>query len=153
MPDVDFVLVGAWKDDAIEYLRTIATPNVTFTGRVSDQELQEHYQRASVYVQPSLHEGFGLSVAEAMLARCVPVVTRAGALPEVVGQCGEYVDSTEPSEIAKAIQTAMTYSDAARAMSRQRILDEFPMEKRSRAIEQIVNSLVSHDVRPLFEVT
>jgi len=152
MPDADFVLVGVWKDDAIEYLRGIATPNVTFTGRVSDQELQAYYRSASVYVQASLHEGFGLSVAEAMLAGCVAVVTRAGALPEVVGQCGEYVDSTEPNEIAKAIQTALSYSDAARATSRQRILDEFPMEKRSRAIEQIVNGLMSHDTRGLFEV-
>jgi hypothetical protein len=38
MPDVDFVLAGAWKDDAIEYLRSFASPNVTFTGWLSDQD-------------------------------------------------------------------------------------------------------------------
>lgn len=144
MPDADFVLVGAWKDEAaIECLRSIATPNVFFAGRVDDQRLLDYYRKASVYVQPSLHEGFGLSVAEAMLAGCAPVVTRAGALPEVVGPCGEYVDSTEPHKIAQAIQTALTYSESARARIRQRILDEFPMAKRGRAVEQILTELTA----------
>jgi glycosyltransferase involved in cell wall biosynthesis len=78
-----------------------------------------------------------------MLAGCVPVVTRAGALPEVVGPCGEYVDSTEPHDIGQAIQTALTYPEAARAKIRQRILDEFPLEKRRRALEQIVTELAA----------
>jgi glycosyltransferase involved in cell wall biosynthesis len=147
MPDLNFVLVGAWKDDAIDQLRSIATANVSFTGRVTHEQLQNYYRRASVYVQPSLHEGFGLSVAEAMLAGCVPVVTRAGALPEVVGQCGEYVDSTEPQEIADAIETALAYSGAAKAASRQRILDEFPMERRGRAFGQILTDLTAHESR------
>jgi glycosyltransferase involved in cell wall biosynthesis len=145
MPGADFVLVGAWKDEAaIEYLRSIATPNVFFAGRVDDQSLLDYYRKASVYVQPSLHEGFGLSVAEAMLAGCVPVVTRAGALPEVVGPRGEYIDSTAAHNIARAIQTALAYSESERAKIRQRILDEFPMEKRRRALERIVTELTLH---------
>src|SRR5258705_5630296 len=94
MPDVNFVLAGAWKDNAIEYLRSIATPNVTFTGWLSDEALWDYYLKAAVYVQASLHEGFGLSVAEAMLAGCIPAVTRAGALPEVTGDFG--VSISEP---------------------------------------------------------
>ena len=43
-----------------------------------ESELTTLYAEDSVYVQPSLHEGFGLSVAEAMSAGCVPVVTSAG---------------------------------------------------------------------------
>src|SRR5258708_5174109 len=58
LPDVNFVLVGNWKDDAIEYLRSIATANVTFTGRVSNDALLDYYRKAAVYVQPSLYEGF-----------------------------------------------------------------------------------------------
>ena len=55
-----------------------AGPNVKLTGWVDEAELGRWYRRAAVYVQPSLHEGFGMSVAEAMLAGCMPVVTAAG---------------------------------------------------------------------------
>jgi glycosyltransferase involved in cell wall biosynthesis len=142
MPDVSFVLVGNWKDDAIAHLRSISPPNVVFTGWLSDEELLDYYRKASVYVQASLHEGFGLSVAEAMLAGCVPVVTRAGSLPEVTGDCGIFVDTPEPAAIAQAIQKALDYPEAERARIRQRILDEFPMEVRGQLLEQIIRPLI-----------
>src|SRR5262249_14969016 len=78
LPGQRFVLAGAWLDGAIDHLRAIASPNVTFTGRLSDADLDTYLERASVYVQASTHEGFGVAVAQAMAAGCVPVVTRAG---------------------------------------------------------------------------
>jgi glycosyltransferase involved in cell wall biosynthesis len=142
MPDVNFVLVGAWKDTAIEYLRSIATPNVTFTGQLDDEALCDYYSKAGVYVQASLHEGFGLSVAEAMLARCVPVITSAGALPEVTGEQGVCVSAPEPAAIAQAIEKAFAYSPEARALIRQRVLDQFPMKKRGQSLEQLITPLL-----------
>jgi glycosyltransferase involved in cell wall biosynthesis len=142
LPDVQFVLVGVWADDSSEYLRSIAAPNVTFTGQVSDEELIGYYRRASVYVQASLHEGFGLSVAEAMLAGCIPVITRAGSLPEVVGDCGVYCDSTEAVDIAVAIGTALNSPLSARMQARGRILKEFPLEKRRKLLEQAIWSIL-----------
>jgi glycosyltransferase involved in cell wall biosynthesis len=143
MPEVNFVLAGAAKDDATDYLQTIATSNVTLTGRLSDEALNDYYRKASVYVQASRHEGFGLSVAEAMLAGCVPVVTRAGALPEVTGDSGIFVDTAEPALIAQGVERALTYSDEARASIRQRILDRFPLEKRGQLLEQLIRPLLN----------
>jgi glycosyltransferase involved in cell wall biosynthesis len=143
MPDVSFVLAGAWQDSAVDHLRAIATPNVTLTGWLSDQALGDYYRRASVYVQPSLHEGFGLSVAEAMLAGCVPVVSRVGSLPEVTGDSGILVDTPAPAAIAKAIAEALTYPEEARGPIRQRILDEFPLEKRGALLEQLIRPLMN----------
>jgi len=143
MPDINFVLAGAARDDAFDYLREIATPNVTLTGRLSDEALNGYYRKASVYVQASRHEGFGLSVAEAMLAGCVPVITRVGALPEVAGKSGIFVDAAEPALIARGIKKALTYSDQARASIRQRILDQFPMEKRGQLLEQLIRPLMN----------
>jgi glycosyltransferase involved in cell wall biosynthesis len=138
LPEMEFVLVGAWKDNTIEYLQSIATSNVLFTGRVSDKELMDYYRKASVYVQASLHEGFGMSVAESMLAGCIPVVTRAGALPEVVGDTGVYTDSTEPAEIAQAIEIAIKFSTDQRDQARQRVLKMFTLEKRRQLLENLV---------------
>jgi glycosyltransferase involved in cell wall biosynthesis len=143
MPDVNFVLVGDWKDDAVDQLRSIATTNVTFTGRLSDQALLDYYRKAAVYVQASRHEGFGMSVAEAMLAGCIPVVTRAGALPEVTGDSGILVDNSEPAVLARAIEKALLSPDSARAAIRQRILDRFPLEKRGELLDQLIRPLMN----------
>jgi glycosyltransferase involved in cell wall biosynthesis len=142
LPDVEFVLVGAWKDDAIDYLCRIATPNVTFTGRVGDEELLDFYRRASVYVQPSAHEGFGMSVAEAMLAGCIPVTTEAGALSEVTGDCAVRIESSRPDSVAEAVEKALIVSEAERAAVRSRILEKFPLASRRVQIEQLIRSLV-----------
>ena len=142
MPDVNFVLAGAWADDAADHLRALATPNVKLTNRLSNEELSDYYRQASVYVQASLHEGFGMSVAEAMLAGCVPVVTRAGALPEVAGAAGVFLETPSPSAIAAGISKALTFPDEARAKIRQRILNEFPLETRGALLEQLIDPLM-----------
>ena len=144
MPDVNFVLAGAWKDHAIEYLRSIATQNVTFTGWLSEEALWDYYGRAAVYVQASLHEGFGLSVAEAMLAGCIPVVTTAGALPEVAGEFGIIIAAPEPANIAQAIEKALAHDDESRRLIRQTILDRFPMKKRGEALDQLIAPLLDN---------
>lgn len=144
LPSTRFFVVGAWEDDSIQYLRSIASSNVFFTGRVSDEELHDCYQRAAVYVQASLHEGFGLSVAEAMLAGCIPVVTQHGALPEVVGDSGFYTASLEPPELAKVIEIAMCSPDALREECRERILRHFSLEKRRELLKQVLFSIWSY---------
>ena len=143
LPDVNFTLAGNWKDDAIEYLRSFATLNVSFTGRLTDEQLLDYYRKASVYVQASRHAGFGLSVAEAMLAGCVPVTSGAGSLPEVTGECGVLLASTEASDIAAAIQAGLTYTDEARLSIRTRILNEFPMKNRREHLEQLIEPLMN----------
>lgn len=144
MPDANFVLVGHWKDDAVEYLRSIATPNVTFTGHLNAEALLDCYLKAAVYVQASAHEGFGLSVAEAMLAGCIPVVTRAGSLPEVAGEHGVYVSAPQPAMIAQAIERAFAYPEEARASTRKHILHRFPIQRRGEQLEQLIAPLLNN---------
>jgi glycosyltransferase involved in cell wall biosynthesis len=141
LPDVRFVHIGRWCDDGIEELRRAAGPNVEFLGTLSDEELYRWYARASVYVQASLHEGFGLSVAEAMSAGCVPVVTRVGSLPEVASPGGIYVKSPDPREIADAIRRALACNGQTRRDARSHVLTEFPMERRRAALDILIQTL------------
>jgi glycosyltransferase involved in cell wall biosynthesis len=119
LPDVRFTFAGKWLDDAVEQLRARAGDNVELTGWLSDEDLLAAYRRAAVYVQASRHEGFGLAVAEAMLAGCVPVVMDVTAMPEVVGDAGVLIGSQEPGAVAEGVRRAL-----------ERILREFPMERR-----------------------
>lgn len=79
---------------------------VIFTGRVTDSELQELYEGASLYVQPSITEGFGLPVLEAMKSGVVVVSSDGGALKEIVGAAGVIVKLKGDfvSELAKAMK-------------------------------------------------
>ena len=138
LPEVRFVFVGKAHDDAIEHLRSLAGPNVEFTGWLSDDELEAIYLRASVYVQASRHEGFGLAVAEAMLAGCVPVVMDVTAMPEVVDGAGILLDSQDPEAVAAGIREALELGPEAHVRARRRILEAFPMEGRREGILRVV---------------
>ncbi len=138
LPDVRFVFVGKWHDDAIEELRALAHENVEFTGWLSDEELESLYRRAAVYVQASRHEGFGLAVAEAMLAGCVPVVMDVTAMPEVVDGAGILISSQSPEAVAAGVREALALGPEAPGAARERILTEFPPEIRREGIQRVV---------------
>jgi glycosyltransferase involved in cell wall biosynthesis len=139
LPDVSFVFAGKWLDDAVDELRAIAPPNLELTGWLSDDELHTAYRRAAVYVQASRHEGFGLAVAEAMLAGCVPVVMNVTAMPEVVGDAGVLIESQEPAAIAEGVRRALALGPEAPHRARERVLTAFPMERRREGILRVVD--------------
>ena len=141
LPDVHFAVIGKFIDDAIDYLKAIAPPNVEFTGFVSDEELVEWYQRAKVYVQVSAHEGFGITVAESMLCGCIPVVTKRFALPEVVGDCGFYVPYGDEKATAEAIRKALYAPNELGKKARERIKKMFSMERRERELVKTIRFL------------
>ena len=132
LPEVRFVIAGAQLDGTARQLMETAPANVEFPGEPSPDGLRDLYRRAAVYVQASRHEGFGVANAEAMASGCVPVVTREGALPEVVGDAGVYVETPTPEGLAEAIRRGLASDLGKRA--RQRIIDHFSLERREAAL-------------------
>jgi len=141
VPDVPFFLVGPHTDGTAHKLRSLTPNNVTLTGGLYGDRLLAVLSRCGVYVQVSEWESFGCSVAEAMLCECVPVVSRHAALPEVVGDCGFYVDSLEPSKLAIKIQEALQAPRETGRRARQRIVENFPLEKRRQELLTAIASL------------
>jgi glycosyltransferase involved in cell wall biosynthesis len=140
VPEVEFVIAGRHVGDAADELRAHASPNVRLTGWLEDQELAQLFAEAAVYVQVSQHEGFGVSVAEGMLARCVPVITAVGALPEVVGDTGVVVADDEPETVAIGVREALLLDSGEAA--RQRVLTEFPVSRRRAGLFALLDELI-----------
>ncbi len=101
---------------------------ITFTGRIADKQFVREYAKATAAVVPSVYEGFGLPVAEAM-ACAVPVIsTTGGALPEVVGDAGLLVPPADHRALANAILTILEQPQLAQKLGRagyQRVHQHF----------------------------
>jgi alpha-1,3-rhamnosyl/mannosyltransferase len=110
------VLAGAlgWRpDDLLREIRGAPPGRVVLTGHVPESDLDALFRGASAFVYPSLSEGFGLPVLDAM-ARGIPsVVSSASSLPEVAGDAALLVDPTSTSGLADAMRRVLEDGDLA----------------------------------------
>ncbi len=104
---------------------------VRFVAGLSDAELVGLMGSAELACVPSLYEGFSLPTAELMACATPLVVSRAGAIPEVVGTDGECADLVEPGDVGELVQAIGALLDdpdrrARRgAAGRSRVLEHF----------------------------
>lgn len=89
--------------------------SITWTGYVPDQDLSRHYREADVFVFPSLWEGFGIPVLEAMSAGIPVVCSDLASLPEVGGSHVTYCDPYDPSSIGNAVADVLLMDETERA--------------------------------------
>jgi glycosyltransferase involved in cell wall biosynthesis len=80
---------------------------VKFLGAVPEAALPGLYAHASVFILPSLDEGFGLPALEAMASGTLVIASNAGALPEVIGECGILFDPLDVPEIADLLRSGI----------------------------------------------
>ena len=114
----DLVVVGppGWKDDVtLARLRKPAA-GIHYLGYVPESELPGLTAGAAMLVYPSLYEGFGLPVAQAMAAG-VPVITsNVSALPEITGDAAMHIDPRSVQALSAAMQTLLGSSDLQRQL-------------------------------------
>jgi glycosyltransferase involved in cell wall biosynthesis len=117
------VLAGSNGYGAQEILARIekspARERINVTGYVSPSDLSGWYARAAVFAFPSLDEGFGMPVLEAMAAG-VPVITsKRSALPEVAGDAAVLVDPEDTEALAEALRELTLNVDLCRDLARR----------------------------------
>jgi glycosyltransferase involved in cell wall biosynthesis len=98
--------------------RSGEAPGVVFTGLIPDEDLPTFYSAAACFVYPSLFEGFGLPVLEAMACGTPVVVSNRAALPELVGEAGVLVDPENVNALAQAMTRVVTDRAAAADLRR-----------------------------------
>ena len=132
--DVELVLItrpkpGGRTEQLID--RLAIKDSVRFVSGLSDTELAEVVGSAEIACVPSLYEGFSLPTVEAMACGTPLVVSRAGAIPEVVGEdglCADLVTPGDVGELASALEALLDDPERRRRMGgagRQRALDRF----------------------------
>jgi glycosyltransferase involved in cell wall biosynthesis len=101
---------------------------VRFVGYIEEQELPLWYAAATVFVFPSIYEGFGMPPLEAMACGTPVVTSNSSSLPEVVGEAGIMVSPHDPAAFAAAIDRVLSDADLreelrARGLARARAFD------------------------------
>lgn len=82
--------------------------DVIFTGFIPEADLPMYYSNAACFILPSLYEGFGLPLLEAMACGCPVIASNITAIPEVVGDAGMLVDPQDIKGIASAIEQVLS---------------------------------------------
>jgi glycosyltransferase involved in cell wall biosynthesis len=140
--DVRLVLVGrkGWKSE--EIVRAILAhrraDRVCWLQKVSDAELSALYRRALMFVYPSLYEGFGYPVAEALACGTPVIASRVASLPEIAGDAAVLV---EPGDV-EALSAAME-SLADDGAKRRRLQRRGPEQVRQFSSQHAVEKILS----------
>ncbi|MDQ3418344.1 MAG: glycosyltransferase family 4 protein, partial [Acidobacteriota bacterium] len=118
--------------------------HVRFFGFVPDKTLASLYRLASVFVFPSLYEGFGLPPLEAMAAGTPVITSNVSSLPEVVGDAAVLIDPYDPSAIADAMRMVLS-NEQLRAELRLKGLarvKEFSWERSVQRVRAIYTEVI-----------
>ena len=110
-PKLQLVIAGqkGWlSDDLMAYLEgSEIRDRVLFTGHLSDDDLRVLYSSCRVFVYPSLYEGFGLPLLEAMACGAPVVTSNRGSIVETVGNAARLISPTDSDDLAQAITTLL----------------------------------------------
>lgn len=118
---------GWFYEDIFNQVKKINLENkIIFTGYAADEDMPYLYNGAACFIYPSLYEGFGLPVIEAMSCGCPVITSNTSSLPEVGGNAALYIDPYDIDEISAAIK---------RILSDEKLRDEM----KSRGLKQSDN--------------
>jgi glycosyltransferase involved in cell wall biosynthesis len=147
-PDIRFRIIGL-TGAAFDSVRSTAPENVEIVERVQRSDVLPYLQQSHVYCQPSFVEGLPNALCEAMLCGCVPVGTAVGGIPTAIGDAGFLVPYGDTRTLVEALRKAMAAPAGAGLAARERILKEFPLERRERELGEVLReALGSAGTRP-----
>jgi len=137
-------LVGPDGFQATEIRRRMrGRGDVTIVGYLSDDALAAEYRNADALVYPSIYEGFGLPVLEAMACGTPVITSTGGSLPEVAGDAAELVDPYDVEGLARAIIKVATQPDYAAGLQARGLAraSEFTWDRSARRHLEVYQEL------------
>nr|WP_298994232.1 glycosyltransferase [uncultured Polaribacter sp.] len=148
-PNQIFTFIGGYGD-ALEEMKTLAKNlkvenNIRFINEIPNEEIVFWMQKSKIYVQISDTETFGVAVAEAMSCETPVLISKRGALPELVGNLGFYANHNNYQDVSKKLIKMLEMSTKEKKdlghKLRKRILENFTFPHRKNEIEKIINEI------------
>lgn len=128
-------LGNPWNADFVKVLRLVdGDKRIRRLGFVSKEELVLLYNIATVFVMPSLYEGFALPILEAMSCGCPVITSKEGSIPEIAGESCKYVDAYSIDSIAAGISEVFNNKSMQQELSKKGLIQakKFTWEKTAR---------------------
>jgi glycosyltransferase involved in cell wall biosynthesis len=147
-PIYQFHICGSFGDgveEVRERCRTLGIEsNVTLRGRVTEVEKMELLREASIYLQPSLCEGFGVAILEAQASGTPVVTNRESCIDEICGNSVVY--GSNIVEMSAAMGRLVSEVDYYSEMRRRGLINvqQYSVEARRRAINELIIELIGH---------
>lgn len=138
---------GVWKcyeNELQTVLNKYDKSKIILTGYIDEKNLNKYYSNAMCFIYPSLYEGFGLPVLEAMQCGCPVITSVTTSLPEVIGDCGIKINPLNGEEMVRAYEK-MYFDKLFREECINKGLDRaktFNWEKCAREILDFINSKI-----------
>jgi glycosyltransferase involved in cell wall biosynthesis len=121
---------------------------VHFTGYIPEEDLPVLYNGASLFVFPSLYEGFGLPVLEAMACGTPVVTSNCSSLPEVTGEAAILVDPMDVNALAAAMRQVLEEPDLSLSLRQKGITraQQFSWEQTARRTTEVYERLLNESL-------
>jgi glycosyltransferase involved in cell wall biosynthesis len=146
--DFKLVIVGkkGWLyEDIFEKVKTMKLEyKIIFTGHVTDEELIWYYKNAFCLTLPSIYEGFGIPVLEAMSYGCPVIASFSSSLPEIGGEASLYFDPKNSDDLLEKLESLQNNNELRKELiskGQQRIKD-FSWEKCGRETLDVITGSV-----------
>ena len=150
IPELQLVIAGSAGDDSSEIIQSLEllpkeiAQRIHVIGRVSDENIAWLYQHATAMAYPSLDEGFGFPLLEAMSEQLPIVGSTRGSIPEVAGSAALLVDPLDVDALAKAITKVVNDSDLRQQLQHAAVAQysKFSWDKSAQQLINLYTDLV-----------
>jgi len=141
-PQENFTIIGV--SDVVKSQLPFIPRNVTIISSMKRDDLKANYAKHQFYLQLSINEGFGCNLAEAMLCKCIPIVSQTGVLKNVIGDSGFLIEKKNMDDaleiVSQAIYLTQQEKNYLQLKARKRIVTTFDISTRENLILQEIES-------------
>jgi glycosyltransferase involved in cell wall biosynthesis len=144
---------AGWKNQSLHAVidASIIKNDIVFRGYLSEAALKQEYLTCRALIYPSLYEGFGLPVLEALSLDCLVLTSEHTVMQEVAGSCALYFDPENPASIADTIRhISQPEFDRAAILGRSgEVLAKYSWEQAARTLQDAMRGLKAGQVLPV----